>query len=181
MNKDLKEIFELENAEKYNEAYSRYQKLISKNTSDYQNWKYFFFFLWSMIEDVSGILSKDIDLRAELETELKNGMNKYSELADFNFIAGYTISIFPYEFGDYEKLDLIGRKMLKKAYELDLKNPIYKMTYLGSKGLNRKEQKEYENACYKSRKIIETEYIGNGLLNEYFNQVFIRDGKEASR
>ena len=134
-----------------------------------------------MIEDVSGILSKDIDLRAELETELKNGMRKYSELADFNFIAGYTISIFPYEFGDFEELDVIGRKILKKAYELDFKNPIYKMTYLGSKGLNRKEQKEYEKACSKSQKIIETEYTGNGLLNEYFNQVFIRDGKEASR
>jgi hypothetical protein len=40
-----------------------------------------------MIEDVNRLFSADIDLPTELESELKNGLNKYSELAEFNFIA----------------------------------------------------------------------------------------------
>jgi hypothetical protein len=181
MNKNLEQIFELESTEKYNEAYSLYQKLISENNLDFQTWKYYFFFLWTMIEDVNGLFTKDIDLRTELESELKNGINKYSDLAEFNFIAGYTICIFPYEFGDYKELETKGFKMLKKASEMEPSNPIYKMAYLGSKVLNEKEQSLYEKACEETKPILETEYCGKGFLNEYFSQVFNRYGKNASR
>jgi len=181
MNKNLNEIFELESAEKYNEAYSLYQKLILENNADFKTWKYYFFFLWSMLEDVNGQFTKDIDLRAELESELENGLNKYSELAEFNFIAGYAISIFPYEFGEYEELEIKGKEMIKKAFEIETFNPIYKMVYLGSKVLTNREQSLYENACAESKLILKTKYSGKGLMNEYFNQVFNRDGKEASR
>ena len=181
MNKNLEQIFELESAEKYNEAYSLYQKLISENNSDFETWKYYFFFLWTMIEDVNGLFTKDIDLRTELESELKNGLNKYSDLAEFNFIAGYTICIFPYEFGDYEELEAKGLKMLKKASETEPTNPIYKIGYLGSKILNEKEQSIYEKACEEAKLILKTEYYGKGFLNEYFSQVFNRNGNNASR
>jgi len=181
MNENLELIFEFETAEKYNEAYSLYQKLISENNSDFETWKYYFFFLWSMIENVIGQFTKVIDLRTELETELKNGLNKYSEFAEFNFIAGYAISIFPYEFGEYEKLDIKGKQMLKKASEMEPSNPIYKMAYLGSQVLNEKEQNLYKKACAESKPILKTKYTGKGLLNGYFNQVFNRDEKKASR
>lgn len=175
MNQNLKQIFELESAENYNEAYSGYRKLISENSTDFETWKYYFFFLWSMIEEVSGHFKKDIDLRTELETELKYGLSKYSELAEFNFIAGYAISIFPYEFGDYEELEIKGKEMLKKAFELEQSNPIYEMVYLGSKSLNKKEQSLYKKACAKSKLILKTKHSGKGLLNEYYNQVFNRE------
>jgi hypothetical protein len=175
MNETLKDIFELESNEKYNEAYSLYHKLFSENETDFEMWKYYFFFLWSMIEDVNGQFTKVADLRTELETELKNGLKKYSDLAEFNFIAGYAISIFPYEFGDYEKLEKEGNEMLKKASEMEPNNPIYKMVYLGSKDLNNKEQSLYEKACVESKLILKAKHSGKGLLNEYFNQVFNRD------
>ena len=127
-----------------------------------------------MLEDVNGLFKKDIDLQTELESELKNGLKKYSELAEFNFIAGYAISIFPYEFGDYEELEIKGKEMLKKAFELEQSNPIYKMVYLGSKSLNEREQSLYKNACTESKLILKTKHSGKGLLNEYYNQVFNR-------
>ena len=181
MNRNLEQIFELESAEKYNEAYSLYQNMIAENNSDFETWKFYFFFLWTMIEDVNGLFRKDIDLRTELESELKNGLDRYSELAEFNFIAGYAVCIFPYEFGDYEELDSKGREMLKKASEMEPTNPIYKMAYLGSLSLNEKGQSLYEKACAESQPILKTKYSGKGFLNEYFNQVFNRDGKKASR
>jgi hypothetical protein len=180
MNENLKQIFELESAEKYNDAYSLYQKLISEKNVGFETWKYYFFFLWSMIEDVNGLFRKDIDLRTELESELNNGLKKYSELAEFNFIAGYAVCIFPYEFGDYEELDTKGRKMLKTASEMEPNNPIYKMAYLGSQVLNKKEQSLYEKVCAESKPILNTKYSGKGFLNEYFSQVFNRDEKKAS-
>ena len=181
MKENLEQIFELESAENYNEAFSIHKKLISENNADFETWKYYFFFLWSMLEDVNGQFTQGIDLRTELESELKNGLNKYSKLADFNFIAGYCISIFPYEFGDYQKLEIKGKEMLKKASDMEPNNPLYKMAYLGSQVLNKKSQRLYEKACAESKLIFNTKYNGKGLLNDYFNQVFNRDGKEASR
>lgn len=181
MNKNLEQIFELETAEKYNEAYSEYQKLISENNTDFETWKYYFFFLWSMLEDVNGQFTKNIDLRMDLESELKSGLNKYSELAEFNFIAGYTVCIFPYEFGEYEELDKKGREMLKKATDMVPNNPIYKMAYLGSQVLNDNGKSLYETARSESQPILKKKYNGKGLLREYFTQVFTRDEKKASR
>lgn len=65
--------------------------------------------------------------------ELNNGLNKHSELAEFNFITGYTVSIFPYEFGDYEELNIKGSEMLKKATKLkpeklNLQNGLFRLT-----------------------------------------------------
>ena len=174
VDKILNEIFELESAEKYNEAYSEYQTLISAHNGDFETWKFYFFFLWSMLEDVNGNFTKGIDLGAELQRELKNGLKKYSDLAEFYFIAGYTVSIFPYEFGDYQKLDEKGRGMLKKAFELEPNNPIYKMVYLGSQEQSGNKLTEYQIACKESERFVREKYNGNGLLNEYFKQVLIR-------
>ena len=173
----LQDIFELESAEKYNDAFSQYQKLILENNTGFETWKYYFFFLWRMIEDVDGLFRKDIDLRTKLNIELKNGLLKYSELAEFNFIAGYAICIFPYEFGEYEELDNKGREMLEKATQIEPSNPIYKMAYLGSLTLNEKGQRLYEKACLESQTILKESYNGKGFLNEYFTDVFNRDGK----
>lgn len=174
MNENLQKIFELENAEKYNEAYYLYQKQTSENNTDFEIWKYYFFFLWCMIEDVTGIFTVEIDLRKTLEIELKYGLNKFSESAEFNIIVGYAICIFPYEFGDYEELEEKGNEMLKKASEMEPTNPIYKMIYLGSKSMNNEEQSLYKKACESSKLILKNKYNGKGLLNKYFTQVFNR-------
>ncbi|MFC5624991.1 hypothetical protein [Algoriphagus winogradskyi] len=180
MTENLEQIFELESAEKYNEAYHLYKKQISEINSDFQTWKYYFFFLWSMLEDVNGMFTEEIDLRTELEKELKNGMEKYAELADFNFIAGYAISIFPYEFGDYVDMEMKGNEMIEKAYKAEPANPIYEMVYLGSSIKDNNDQTLYKKACAKSQLLLKKEFTGKGLLNEYFNQVFNRDEKKAS-
>ena len=59
MNQNLEQIFELETAKKYNEAYSKHQKLISENNAEFETWKYYFFFLWSMLEDFNGQFEKN--------------------------------------------------------------------------------------------------------------------------
>ena len=58
MNQNLENIFKLESEEKYNEAYFQYKSLLNSNPINFEIWKYYYFFLWSMIEDVNGFLHR---------------------------------------------------------------------------------------------------------------------------
>ena len=173
MKEKLNKIFELESEEKYNEAFIDYQKLISENPEDFKTWKFYYFFLWSMLEVSNKQFTKKIDLNKELEKQLNIGLRKFSNLPEFNFIAGYTISIFPYQFGEYEDLEKKSIEMLKLATKSEPENLIYKMAFLGSQtgDLN---YKEYVEISKKAQTSIKSEYQGKGLLNQYFSQVLKR-------
>ncbi|QYA26907.1 hypothetical protein G3I01_15850 [Gramella sp. MT6] len=173
MKEKLNKIFELESKEKYNEAFTAYQKLILENPEDFKTWKFYYFFLWSMLEVSNKQFTKKIDLNKELEKQLNIGLRKFSNLPEFNFIAGYTISIFPYQFGEYEDLEKKSIEMLKLATKSEPENLIYKMAFLGSQtgDLN---DKEYVEISKKAQTSIKSEYQGKGLLNHYFLQVLKR-------
>ena len=78
------------------------------------------FFLWVTIEDAPSSFNDKINLRNLLKKLLDEGKQNFTENADFNFIAGWTVSIFPYEYGDYEDLGIEGIQMLFKATQLNL-------------------------------------------------------------
>ncbi|MEJ5092779.1 hypothetical protein GEO21_22315 [Sphingobacterium faecium] len=106
MKRTLNEIFILESDQKFDEAFSLYKILLKSEPLNFEYWKHYFFFLWSMLEDGIGIFSvlKNEELHKELQKELQYGLDNFKNIAEFNLIAGYTISIFPYEFGDYDEL-----------------------------------------------------------------------------
>lgn len=177
MNQNLENIFKFESEEKYNEAYSLYKSLLNSNPINFEIWNYYYFFLWSMIEDVNGFFTilSNKELRNELNKELEFGLKNFENIPEFNFITGYTITIFPYEFGDYDELEKVGKQLLSKASELEPHNVLFKMVLLGSlEKTNNIQKKEYNNLKSKVRKVILEKHGGNGLLNEYYNQVFIR-------
>ena len=104
------------------------------------------------------------------------GKENFSSNAEFNFIVGYTMSIFPYEFGDYEAYEKVSADLLKNAINIDSENPIYKMVYFA----NLKDQdSEYEELRLKSLPFILKKYSGIGLLNKYFEQVLNRVIKQV--
>lgn len=73
MEKELEKIFELETEYNYNEAFLKYKQLLNSNHIDFDLWKYYYFFLWSMLEDLDNdftILEKS-NLKKELNTELE--------------------------------------------------------------------------------------------------------------
>lgn len=131
-----------------------------------------------MLEDLDGIFStlKNEDINKELRKELQYGLDNFEDIAEFNLIAGYTISIFPYEFGDYDELEEVGNTLLKKANVLNPQNLIFKMILLGSyEKPTHTEKLEYEDLMPKVAKLILDQYSEKkGLLNEYFVQVFAR-------
>src|SRR5690606_35260924 len=159
-------IFKLESEENYNEAYYQYKSLLKPSPLNYDIWKYYYFFLWSMIEDVNGVFTifKDEDLRNELKNELDYGLKKFENIAEFNFLDGYTTSIFTYEYGDYEEMENFGKKLLAKASELEPNNILFKMVFLGSlENPNVEQANEYNNLKSKVKKEILEKYYGNGL------------------
>lgn len=131
-----------------------------------------------MLEDLDGTFStlKNEELHKELKKELQYGLDNFEIIAEFNLIAGYTISIFPYEFGDYDELEEVGKNLLKKATEINPENIIFKMILLGSyEKPTHKEKLEYEDLKPKVAKLIIDQHSEKkGLLNEYFAQVFAR-------
>lgn len=177
MKENLEKIFILESEEKYDEAFLLYKSLLKLNPSSFEIWKYYFFFLWSMIEDVNGnfTIIKNENLNTELNKELQFGIENFEDLADFNFITGYAILIFPYEFGDYDELEKLGQKLLNKACELDPKNHLYKMVLLGSiEKPTELQRNEYEVLKPQVAELILEQNSEKGLLNEYYRQVFVR-------
>ena len=178
MEQPLKEIFILESDQKFDEAFSLYKTLLKSEPLNFEYWKHYFFFLWSMLEDGIGIFSvlKNEELHKELKKELQYGLDNFENIDEFNLIAGYTISIFPYEFGDYDELEEIGKNLLKKATEINPQNLIFKMILLGIyEKPTHKEKFEYEDLKPKVAKLIIDQHSEKkGLLNEYFVQVFAR-------
>jgi hypothetical protein len=173
MNELLQNIFELEEAEKFEEVYKIYSDLFLEDKSDYEIWKHFYFFLWTAIEDAPTEFDEKINLREMMRKMFEDGKKSFSNLADFNFIAGYTVSIFPYEYGndayDYDKFEIEAFQMLKKATELKPENLIYKLVYYRS--LDNVDKVEYRKLEAESApKILET-FSGKGALNKYFRQV----------
>lgn len=176
MTQSLQNIFQLEDSEQFDEAFQVYSEIYSKNNNEYEVWKHFYFFLWTAIEDAPSSFNDKIDLRQSLKIMLGEGREKFAEIADFNFIAGYTVSIFPYEYGDYNDLEKEAKQMLLKATSLEPENIIYKMVYLGS--VSKFDDQMYRQAAVEAApKVLET-FSGNGGLNKYFREVLYRLDKK---
>jgi hypothetical protein len=179
MTQSLQEIFRLENAKKFDEAFDAYNDLYNQNKNDYEVWKHFYFFLWTAIEDAPSIFHDKITLRHLLQVMLDEGKKTFSDNADFNFIADYTVSIFPYEYGDYDDLEKEGNEMLLKAIQLQPDNLIYRLVYLGS--FSNVDRQQYRQAEIDAApKVVET-FSGTGTLNKYFRQVLYQSDKHTYR
>ncbi|GAB3832916.1 hypothetical protein [Hymenobacter jeollabukensis] len=175
MNPLLEHIINLEEDQKYQEAYEFYRVLYSANKLDYDIWKNFYIFLWLALEETPEFFQEKINLQSLLPTMLTEGKQNFSTLADFNFIAGYTVSILPYEFGEFSTMEDEATRMLLKAFELDPSNTIYRMVYLGN---NSSKSEEYLKSTAEAGPIVLHKFAGAGMLNKYFRQVLFRLNKE---
>ena len=172
MKKELDKIIELEKTKNFELAFQAYSDLYSRNKSDFEVWKYFFFFLWIIIEEMPNEFSEKIERENKLKEMYEEGLSIFSKNPEFNFIVGYAMSIFPYEFGDLNEYERKSSELLAKALNLEPNNEIYKMVYLGNSENSNSE--EYLNAKNNAKPKVTEKYKGNGLLNEYFMQVLIR-------
>jgi len=171
MTESLQDIFQLEDQNQFDKAFENYSDLYAKDNSNYQIWKHFYFFLWTAIEDAPSSFHDKINLRDLLKNLFIEGKQHFADKADFNFIAGYTVSIFPYEYGDYDNLEKEGMEMLHNATKLEPNNIIYELLYQGS--LTTTDNEKYKRLRIDAApKILET-FSGNGTLNKYFRQVLI--------
>lgn len=179
MTQSLQDIFKLEDNEKFDEAFEAYNALYNSDRNDYEVWKHFYFFLWTAIEDAPSSFHDKIDLRHLLQAMFEEGKKTFSDNADFNFIAGYTVSIFPYEYGDYEEMEKEGQQMLLKATKLEPNNPIYRMVYLGS--IPDGDKQLYRQAEIEAAPKVLDRFGGDGALNKYFKEILYRLDKKAYR
>jgi len=179
MKTSLEEILILEDNESFDEAFEAYKTLYNNDESDYAIWKHFYFFLWTSIEDAPSSFHERINLRDLLQVMFQRGKRAFANIADFNFIAGYTVSIFPYEYGDYKDLEKEGRDMLLRATKLEPGNAIYRLAYLG--GTSDVDPREYTQAAIEAAPKVLENFAGRGALNKYCREIFYRLDKTAYR
>lgn len=172
MQKELIKIIELENSNDFELAFKEYHNLYNQDKSDFEVWKYYYFFLWIIIENMPNDFIEKIKREERLKEMFSDGNSKFSNNPEFNFIVGYTMSIFPYEFGDFDEYEKKAEELLEKARNLDPINPIYKMVCLSSSIDDNSE--EYLLASAEAAQIVKEKYNGIGLYNDYFIQVLYR-------
>ncbi|WP_026829316.1 hypothetical protein [Exiguobacterium artemiae] len=168
------EVDRLEHQENWNEAKEYLLKAWQQNPMDLKKTVRLGFFCWYVVVEQGplGITDADIDTD-ELESVLTEvttfGLAHFMTEEDFLWCFGYMISMFPYYFGDYEQCEEKGISMLKRAYELYPEEPVYKYSYLGSfsntYGTLKDELKQIQP-------VLEDRFKGEGLLSEYFKEVF---------
>lgn len=172
MTQALNDILQREDEGDFDQTFALYTELYAKNASDYEVWKHFYFFLWTAIEDAPSEFHNRIQLRQRIQVMLDDGKRMFSDSADFNFIAGYTVSIFPYEYGNYEDGEKEGQQMLQKTTVLQPDNTIYRLMYLGS--IPNLEAATYRQAEIEAAPNVVATFRGAGALNNYFREVLCR-------
>ena len=169
-------ILELEDKGNFDKAFDLYSQLHQTNPDDFEIWKHFYFFLWIAIEDATAEFHDRINIRQRLQAMFDDGKNRFQDIAEFKFIAGWTVLISPYEYGDYEDLEKEGMELLKQAHEDMPDNMIYKMAYLGSFDSNKAERLKVEK---EANSFVLKRFAGTGFLNSYFRDVLNRENKKA--
>ena len=172
----IKDILEIEDSGDFDKAFELYNQLYQTHPSDFEVWKHFYFFLWTAIEDASSEFHERINLRQRLQEMYDEGKKRFREQTEFKFIAGWTVSIFPYEYGEYEDLEREGKEFLKQAHQEQPDDKVYKMVFLGSFDSNKED---YRQAELEASPVVLNRFQGPGLLNSYFRQVLDRKNKKA--
>jgi hypothetical protein len=170
----LDEIIDLEESENYISAFDEYQKCFSL-IQDFELWKHYYFFLWYITVEDLPLKMETFVAENKLEIRLKEvglfGIEKFNNNPEALFVLGYTISLFPYYFGEYEKFEHEAEMMLEKAHNIQPNDIIYKLAYLGSTIGN---EEAYKQVCVEAAPKVMERFNGKGLLNNYFREVLYR-------
>jgi hypothetical protein len=176
MVKELHEIFKLEDLDLFEQAYDKYQALFFIDNSNFEIWKHYYFFLWTIYEDAPMEFQERIKLEDKLQELLKIGLLHFSDKAEYYFLIGYTINIFPYLYGEYNEYEEKAIVFLKKACEIEPNNLIYQMCLMGADAIQ--NVNHYNKICEIIAPIALEKYKGIGYMNTYFRQILYRIDKK---
>ena len=171
----LEDIRQLEDDRQFTEALDAYDRLYQHDSSEYNVWKHYFFLLWEVVEEVDENTLLDKKVRPRMKELLAEGKTRFSDLADFNFIAGYAIAMFPYEFGDYDDMLQSALGMLRKAHVLEPGNTLYRYLATSFAGEEEEELSRHKHAALP---VIRATFQGKGALNKYFRQVLLHENAD---
>jgi hypothetical protein len=171
----LATLYAFEDENDFESAFLGYKKTFDPDCPDFELWRSFYFFLWYCLVEDSFLKCEEFNikynLRKEYNTILNYGHRTYSNNPEFNFIVGYTISVYPYIFPNILETEALGNQLIKKAWSLDRSNLIYNMARLAD---SLPGSKEYSLSCINASTLVLVQYKGNGYLNSYFRSVLCR-------
>lgn len=171
----LEAAWKLEDQNDLESAYLIYRKSFDQAKHEFALWRSYYFFLWYCLveEGMLGIekFNLDYNLREEYDSLLMYGRLTYPGIPEFNFIVGYTFSVYPYLFPDILENEAYGKQLIQKAWNLERNNLIYNMVRLSDTLPN---SRDYAKSCINAFSLVLSQYKGNGYLNTYFRRVLCR-------
>jgi hypothetical protein len=171
----LEIVYALEDENDFESVFLIYRKTFELDRQDFQLWRSFYFFLWYCLVEDGFLKCENFNLAYNLSKEydllLDYGHRTYSNNPEFNFIVGYTISVYPYLFPNILETESLGKQLVKKAWNLERSNLIYNMVRLGD---SLPGSEEYSRSCINASTLVLVQYKGNGYLNSYFRSVLFR-------
>jgi hypothetical protein len=172
----LQAILQLEDQQQLEQAFHAYQELYSGQLDNYQVWRHCYFFLWAVLDEAPRELLERLGINTCLRALFTEGASRFATQADFYFLAGYTVTMLPYEFGPYDEWEQKGKAMLLQATVLAPENLIYRLAYLGSFPGSTASgySPAYRQAIMEAAPLVVSTFQGNELLNKYFFQVLYR-------
>ena len=162
------EVDSLEKQERWNDAKSLLINTWKQNPHDLKVTIRLGFFCWYILAEEQPLGIKDVDLEVWLKEVTQFGLTNFVANEDFLWSIGYMISLFPYFFGDYEIWEAKGISLLKSAYEQCPTDPVYKYSYLACFN----EYGKLEEELHQVQVVLEERFQGDGLLSEYFKDVW---------
>lgn len=73
MEQPLQDIFTLEEAKAFDDAFEAYDGLYNRDRNNYEVWKHFYFFLWIALEDAKSSFHDKVNLRHLLQVMFDEG------------------------------------------------------------------------------------------------------------
>ena len=133
------------------------------------------FLCWYVLAEWGCLSTKGLDEREYTRTLRSVSsvlLSRFADDADVSWLLGYTMSLFPWEFGsDVPDAERRARELLEEAHRLRPDDPVVALVLFA----NRHDTgDEYWRACEAARPQLARRFPGHGAMDTYFRQVLDR-------
>ena len=177
---EWKAIDDLEAQEDYGQAMYQMYVVWQKDRMNLKVFLRLSFLVWIIVVepfmtvDTSDIEEDYIDFVPLLNDLEKFGQNHFQQHAEFLWMYGYMIYMFPFYFEADD--ETIASEMYQKAYDLQPDDPIVKMLYLED---NKNYKGIFDRRALREEvaQTLPERFRGNGEMQEYFRHVLNKNSK----
>lgn len=190
----IKSLIEINNLELKAETTDEYLNIISCLENRYNESPnevesvirlLYIFWIWMLEHGSNWMPNLPQELFTKIESKAKKLYSetkyKFLDSPDYQWVVGYIINFAGYYFGVEGDFEKIGINMMKKAYQFNPKNKLFKFSIMADE-LSIEEKisnNEYLELCKNSSQFTNSYFKNRGCMGEYFQMIYSREDEPA--